>query len=100
MQQKALYAVLGLLVTLIGWLGSINFQKLMEIEHSLAELKVDVVKLQAGKIAIGCQTDGQEYSSDIYVSHARLYDRVLDATEVQALYSELSPAEQTTSTGD
>ena len=50
MQQKALYTVLGLLVTLIGWLGSINFQKLMEIEHSLAELKVDVVKLQAGII--------------------------------------------------
>ena len=50
MQQKALYAVIGLLVTLIGWLGSINFQKLMEIEHSLAELKVDVAKLQAGII--------------------------------------------------
>lgn len=50
MQQKALYAVIGLLVTLIGWLGSINFQKLMEIEHSLAELKVDVAKLQMGII--------------------------------------------------
>lgn len=50
MQQKALYAVIGLLVTLLGWLGSINYNKLMEIEHSLAELKVDVVKLQAGII--------------------------------------------------
>lgn len=50
MQQKALYAVMGLLVTLLGWLGSINYSKLMEIEHSLAELKVDVVKLQAGII--------------------------------------------------
>ena len=50
MQQKALYAVLGLLVTLIGWLGSINFQKLMEIEHSLAELKIEVAKLQMGII--------------------------------------------------
>ena len=50
MQQKALYAVIGLLVTLIGWLGSVNFQKLMEIEHSLAELKVEVAKLQAGII--------------------------------------------------
>ena len=50
MQQKALYAVLGLLVTLLGWLGSVNYSKLMEIEHSLAELKVDVVKLQAGII--------------------------------------------------
>ena len=50
MQQKALYAVIGLLVTLLGWLGSINYNKLMEIEHSLAGLKVDVVKLQAGII--------------------------------------------------
>lgn len=50
MQTRALYAVMGLLVTLLGWLGSINYSKLMEIEHSLAELKVDVVKLQAGII--------------------------------------------------
>ena len=48
MQTRALYAVIGLLVTLIGWLGSINFQKLMEIEHSLAELKIEVTKLQMG----------------------------------------------------
>ena len=48
MQQKALYTVLGLLVTLLGWMGSVNYNKLMEIEHGLAELKVDVVKLQAG----------------------------------------------------
>lgn len=46
MQQKALYAVIGLLVTLIGWMGSIQFQKLMEIEHSLTELKLEVTKLQ------------------------------------------------------
>ena len=46
MQQKALYAVIGLLVTLLGWLGSVQFQKLMEIEHSLAELKLEVTKLQ------------------------------------------------------
>ena len=48
MQQKALYAVMGLLVTLIGWLGSINFQKLMEIEHGLEELKIEVARLQMG----------------------------------------------------
>ena len=60
------------------------------------------VDVKAGKIAIGSQTNGSESSRNIYVSHARLYDRVLDATEVQALYSELSPApaEQTTSTGE
>ena len=50
MHQKALYAFLGLLVTLLGWFGSINFQKLMEIEHSLAELKIEVTKLQMGII--------------------------------------------------
>ena len=46
MQQKVLYAVIGLLVTLLGWIGSVQFQKLMEIEHSLAELKLEVTKLQ------------------------------------------------------
>ena len=50
MQQKALYAVLGLLVTLLGWVGSANYNKLMEIEHGLAELKIEVAKLQMGII--------------------------------------------------
>lgn len=46
MQQRLLYAVIGLLVTILGWLGSVNYTKLMEIEHSLAELKLEVTKLQ------------------------------------------------------
>ena len=46
MQQKVLYTTIGLLVTIIGWLGSVQFQKLMEIEHSLTELKIEVTKLQ------------------------------------------------------
>ena len=50
MQQKALYTVLGLLVTLLGWFGSANYNKLMEIEHSLAELKIEVARLQMGII--------------------------------------------------
>ena len=50
MQTRALYTVLGLLVTLLGWLGSVNYSKLMEIEHSLAELKIEVAKLQMGII--------------------------------------------------
>ena len=53
MQQKALYAVIGLLVTLLGWMGSIQFQKLMEIEHSLTELKLEVTKLQMSIITEG-----------------------------------------------
>ena len=50
MQQKALYAVLGLLVTLLGWVGSANYNKLMEIEHGLAEIKIEVARLQMGII--------------------------------------------------
>lgn len=46
MQQRLLYAVIGLLVALLGWLGSVNYTKLMEIEHSLTELKLEVTKLQ------------------------------------------------------
>lgn len=46
MQQKALYTVIGLLVALLGWLGSVNYTKLMEIEHSIAELKIEVARLQ------------------------------------------------------
>ena len=53
MQRKALYAVIGLLVTLLGWMGSIQFQKLMEIEHSLTELKLEVTKLQMSIIDEG-----------------------------------------------
>lgn len=46
MQQRLLYAVIGLLVAILGWLGSINYAKLMEIEHSIAELKIEVARLQ------------------------------------------------------
>lgn len=46
MQTKVLYTAIGLFITLLGWLGSVQFQKLMEIEHSLAELKIEVTKLQ------------------------------------------------------
>ena len=46
MKTRLLYAVIGLLVALLGWLGSVNYAKLMEIEHSLAELKLEVTKLQ------------------------------------------------------
>lgn len=50
MQTRLLYAVIGLLVTLLGWFGSINYNKLMEIEHGLAEIKVEVARLQMGII--------------------------------------------------
>ena len=46
MQQRLLYAVIGLLVTLLGWMGSAQYYKLAEIERGLMELKVEVAKLQ------------------------------------------------------
>lgn len=46
MQNKALYTVIGILVALLGWLGSVQFQKLTEIEKSLIELKLEVTKVQ------------------------------------------------------
>ena len=46
MEKRIITVILGLLVTLLGWLGSVNYAKLMEIEHSLAELKLEVTKLQ------------------------------------------------------
>ena len=46
MEKRIITVILGLLVTLLGWLGSVNYAKLMEIEHSLAELMWEVTKLQ------------------------------------------------------
>ena len=46
MQTRLLYAVIGLLITLLGWLGSAQYYKLAEIERGLMELKVEVAKLQ------------------------------------------------------
>ena len=46
MEKRIITVILGLLVTLLGWLGSINYAKLMEIEHSIAELKIEVARLQ------------------------------------------------------
>ena len=46
MEKRIITVILGLLVTLLGWLGSVNYAKLMEMEHSLAELKIEVTKLQ------------------------------------------------------
>lgn len=46
MEKRIITVVLGLLVTLLGWLGSVNYAKLMEIEHSIAELKIEVARLQ------------------------------------------------------
>ena len=46
MEKRIITVILGLLVGILGWLGSVNYAKLMEIEHSLAELKIEVARLQ------------------------------------------------------
>ena len=50
MEKRIITVILGLLVTLLGWLGSVNYAKLMEIEHSIAEVKIEVTRLQVSII--------------------------------------------------
>lgn len=46
MNNKLTYWVAGILLAVLGWSFSANFQKLCEIEKSLIELKVEVSKMQ------------------------------------------------------
>ena len=50
MQTKVIWTTIGILVTLLGWLGSIQVQKLTDIEKSLIELKLEVTKVQMSMI--------------------------------------------------
>ncbi len=46
MEKKVFTIVLGILVALLGWFGSMQYAKLSEIEKSLIELKLEVTKVQ------------------------------------------------------
>lgn len=48
--NKLLYTVIGIVVALLGYFGSLQMQKLTEIEKSLLELKIEVVKMQTSMI--------------------------------------------------
>lgn len=46
MEKKILTVVVSILIGLLGWLGSLQIQKLTEIEKSIVELKIQVVSMQ------------------------------------------------------
>ena len=46
MEKKILTVVVSILIGLLGWLGSLQIQKLTEIEKSIIELKIQVVSIQ------------------------------------------------------
>lgn len=46
MNNKGFYTAIGILVSLLGWLGSVQYAKLSEIEKGLIELKLEMTKVQ------------------------------------------------------
>lgn len=48
--NKMLYTVIGITVGLLGFLGSLQFQKLQEIEKELVKLQLEVTKIQVQMI--------------------------------------------------
>ena len=48
--NKLLYTIVGITVSLLAWFGSLQYSKLSEIEKSLLELKIEVVKMQTSMI--------------------------------------------------
>lgn len=50
MQTKLTYTILSLLFGVMGWVWITSFDKLTEIEKSLIEVKLELVKIQATMI--------------------------------------------------
>lgn len=48
--NKLLYTVIGIVVALLGYFGQLQYSKLSEIEKSLLELKIEVVRMQTTMI--------------------------------------------------
>ena len=46
MEKRLLTVVVTILIGLLGWLGSLQYQKLSEISRDLIALKLEVVQLQ------------------------------------------------------
>jgi len=47
MTTKAFFITLGILATVLGYFGQMQFTKLAEIEKSLVEVKLEMVRIQA-----------------------------------------------------
>jgi len=50
MSTKITYTILSLLFAVMGWVWITSFNKLTEIEKSLMEVKLELVKIQATMI--------------------------------------------------
>jgi hypothetical protein len=49
-KNKLLTVVVSILIGLLGYFGQLQYSKLSEIEKSLLELKIEVVKMQSSMI--------------------------------------------------
>lgn len=49
-KNKLLTVVVSILIALLGYFGQLQYSKLSEIEKSLLELKIEVVKMQTTMI--------------------------------------------------
>lgn len=49
-KNKLLTVVVSILIALLGYFGQLQYSKLSEIEKSLLELKIEVVKMQTSMI--------------------------------------------------
>lgn len=49
-KNKLLTVVVSILIGLLGYFGQLQYSKLSEIEKSLLELKIEVVKMQTSMI--------------------------------------------------
>jgi hypothetical protein len=46
MEKKILTVVVSILIALLGWLGTIQFNKMAEISKDLVALRLEIVQLQ------------------------------------------------------
>ena len=46
MEKKILTAVVSILIGLLGWLGTIQYNKMSEISRDLIALRLEIVQLQ------------------------------------------------------
>ena len=48
--NKLTYCIFGVLLAVLGWIWSVTYYKLCEVEKSLVELKIEVARVQAQMI--------------------------------------------------
>lgn len=63
---KLTYWILGLLMAILGWVWASQYSKLVEIEKSLLDLKIEVVKMQSQMID---RPEVEKICEDILLKH-------------------------------